>query len=73
MPHRKPVSGDAAIKILCNHFGFSLSGSHVRLSRATAEGKTGTVVPLHDELKPGTLRGALRLANVDPDEFYRHI
>jgi len=39
----------------------------------TAEGKTGTVVPLHDELKPGTLRGVLRLAKVDIDEFYRHV
>ena len=76
MPHHKPVSGDTAIKILCNNFGFSVaghSGSHVRLSKVTADGKTGTVVPLHEELKPGTLRGALRLANVDIDKFYRYV
>jgi predicted RNA binding protein YcfA (HicA-like mRNA interferase family) len=75
LPHRKPVSGEETLKILCNKFGFSVSGhagSHVRLSKSTAEGKIGTVVPLHDELKPGTLKGVLRLASVDIDEFYRH-
>jgi len=76
LPHLKPVSGEDAIKILCNKFGFSVSGqsgSHVRLSKMGAAGKIGTVVPLHDELKPGTLRGVLRLAKVDIDEFYRYI
>lgn len=29
----------------------------------------GTVVPDHDELKTGTLRGVLRLAQVEIDEF----
>jgi len=75
LPHHKPVSGEETIKILCNKFRISVSGhagSHVRLSKSTAEGKIGTVVPLHGELKPGTLRGVLRLAGVDIDEFYRH-
>jgi predicted RNA binding protein YcfA (HicA-like mRNA interferase family) len=39
----------------------------------TPEGKRGTVVPLHEELKPGTLRGVLRLAKVDIDDFYRYV
>ncbi|WP_292345893.1 MULTISPECIES: type II toxin-antitoxin system HicA family toxin [unclassified Methanoregula] len=76
MPHHKPVSGEETVKILCNTFGFSVSGhagSHVRLSKPTADGKVGTVVPLHDELKQGTLRGVLRLARVDIDDFYRHV
>ena len=76
MPHHKPVSGDFAIKILCNKFGFSVSGrsgSHVRLVKITSAGKVGTVVPDHDELKPGTLNGVLRLAKVDADEFYRFV
>jgi predicted RNase H-like HicB family nuclease len=58
LPHHKPVSGEETIRILCNKFDFSVSGhagSHVRLSKSTTEGKIGTVVPLHDELKPGTL------------------
>jgi len=37
----------------------------------TPDGKVGTVVPLHDELKPGTLRGVLKLAKIDPDDFLR--
>jgi predicted RNA binding protein YcfA (HicA-like mRNA interferase family) len=45
------------------------SGSHVRLSRVTAQGKVGTVVPMHDELKPGTLKSILKLAKVDSEEF----
>ena len=76
MPHLKPVSGEETIRVLCNKFGFSVSGhsgSHVRLSKMSADGKIGTVVPLHDELKPGTLRGVLRLAKVDVDEFYRNV
>jgi predicted RNA binding protein YcfA (HicA-like mRNA interferase family) len=39
----------------------------------TPDGKTGTVVPVHDELKPGTLRSVLRLAKIDIDDFYQYI
>jgi predicted RNA binding protein YcfA (HicA-like mRNA interferase family) len=76
LPHHKPVSGDQVIKILCNKFGFSISGrtgSHVRLSKMTREGKVGTVIPDHDELKPGTLKGVLKLAKIDVDDFYRFV
>ena len=76
MPHHKPVSGDLTIKILCNKFGFTVSGrtgSHVRLSKMTPDGKVGTVVPDHDELKWGTLKGVLKLAKVDVDDFYRFV
>jgi len=44
----RKVSGETAVKILCNKFGFEISGrsgSHVRLSKMTSEGKVGTVVP----------------------------
>jgi predicted RNA binding protein YcfA (HicA-like mRNA interferase family) len=74
LPHHKPVSGDLTIKILCKNFGFSITGrtgSHVRLSKMTDEGKVGTVIPVHDELKPGTLKGILKLAKIDLDDFYR--
>jgi predicted RNA binding protein YcfA (HicA-like mRNA interferase family) len=76
LPHLKTVSGEETIRVLCNKFGFSVSGhsgSHVRLSKRSADGKVGTVVPLHDELKPGTLRGVLQLAKVSVDEFYRNV
>ncbi len=49
------------------------SGSHVRLSKITPEGKVGTVVPMHRELKIGTLKGVLKLAKIDPDEFARYL
>jgi len=39
----------------------------------TDEGKIGTVVPLHEELKPGTLRGVLRLARVGVEDFYQYV
>ena len=38
----------------------------------TPEGKVGTVVPMHRELKLGTLRSVLKLAKIDPEEFKKH-
>lgn len=76
MPELRKVSGEKAVKILCNKLGFKLSGrsgSHVRLSKETGEGKVGTVIPLHKELKIGTLKGILKLAKVDEEEFSKHI
>ena len=76
MSGRKPVSGETVIKILSKKYGFAVSGqsgSHVRLSKQTPQGKVGTVVPLHKEIKAGTLRGILKLAKIDPDDFIRHL
>jgi predicted RNA binding protein YcfA (HicA-like mRNA interferase family) len=76
LPKLRKVSGKTAVKILCNKFGFEIrgkSGSHVRLSKVTQEGKVGTVIPMHDEIKIGTLKGLLKLAKVDPDEFSKYI
>ena len=39
------------------------------LARQLPGGKVGCAVPMHRELKIGTLRGILRLAKVSPDEF----
>jgi predicted RNA binding protein YcfA (HicA-like mRNA interferase family) len=41
------------------------AGSHVIMRR----GSKGCVVPLHSEVKVGTLAGVLRQADVSPDEF----
>ncbi len=76
MPQLRKVSGEKVVKILCNKLGFSVSGrsgSHVRLSRQTPEGKVGTVVPLHHELKIGTLKNVLKLAKVDEEEFTNYL
>ncbi len=71
----KSISGEKAVKVLCNHFGFIISGrrgSHVRLSKETGQEKVGTVVPLHKSLKKGTLLGILKLAKIDPKEFEKY-
>lgn len=76
MPALRKVQGLEAVKILCNKFGFSISGrsgSHVRLSKETPEGKVGTVVPMHDELKIGTLKSILRLAKVNEQDFVKYL
>lgn len=72
MPALRKVSGDKALKILCNKFGFEISGrsgSHVRLSKITPQGKIGTVVPMHSQIKIGTLKNVLKLARVSEEEF----
>ncbi len=76
MPRLRKVSGDKAVRILCNKLGFKISGktgSHVRLSKMTSRGKVGTVVPMHKELKIGTLKGVLKLAKVNTDEFSKYL
>lgn len=68
----KKTSGREIIKILCNKFGFYTlrqSGSHVCLAKDTPKGKIGTVVPLHKEVKIGTLKNVLRLAKISEEEF----
>jgi predicted RNA binding protein YcfA (HicA-like mRNA interferase family) len=64
---RRGVSGRAAIRAL-ERLGFTRArqkGSHVVLRK----GNHGCVVPLHDELATGTLRGILRQAGVSLEEF----
>ena len=76
MPPLRNISGEKVVKILCNKLGFTISGktgSHVRLSKMTPDGKVGTVVPMHDELKIGTLKGLLKLADIGIEEFSRHL
>ncbi|MBU0467278.1 MAG: type II toxin-antitoxin system HicA family toxin [Nanoarchaeota archaeon] len=71
----KKISGKECIKIFCNKFGFSIirqTGSHVILKKETLEGKVGTVVPNHPELKLGTLKNILKLAKIDEDNFIQY-
>ncbi len=75
-PKHRGLSGKDIVKVLCNHFGFSISGkkgSHVRLSKLTPEGKVGTVVPLHDEIRIGTLKNIIKLGKVEMEEFERYL
>lgn len=62
------LSGEEVIKVLVRKFGFRISrqkGSHVVLVKYVDGRKIGTVVPLHEELKLGTLLGVLRLAGIN--------
>ena len=67
MPKLPRTSGAAIVKVL-ERLGFAKirqSGSHVILRR----GPKGCVVPMHSEVKVGTLAGILRQAGISPDEF----
>jgi len=67
MPKLPRVSGAEALRAR-ERLGFEKvrqQGSHVVMPR----GLKGCVVPLHAELKVGTLAGLLRQADVSPEEF----
>jgi len=68
------LSGEDAVKVLTKKFGFKVSrqrGSHVVLVKYVDGRKIGTVVPLHKELKAGTLMGVLRLAQISKGDFIK--
>ncbi len=61
------ISGEEAIKTFIK-MGFEIKrqeGSHVVLRK----GDLGCVIPLHKELAIGTLKAALRQANLSNDDF----
>lgn len=67
MPKLPRISGQEAIQAL-KRLGFEQvrqSGSHVVLRKD----HKGCVVPLHKELKVGTLAGLLRQADVTAEDF----
>ena len=71
MPKLPIVSGSKAVKAL-QRLGFFVDrqrGSHVVLKKITVEGERGCVIPMHKEVAIGTLRSALKMAGVSPEEF----
>jgi predicted RNA binding protein YcfA (HicA-like mRNA interferase family) len=69
MPKLPRISGSECVSVL-KRLGFAQMrqrGSHVIMRR----GERGCVVPMHRELKVGTLSGVLRQAGVDVDEFVK--
>ena len=75
MPELRNVSGQQAIRAL-KRIGFEQvrqRGSHVVLKKSSPEGDVGCAVPLHKELKIGTLHGILKLAKVSPDDFLKNL
>lgn len=72
MAQLRKVSGEKLLKILCNKFGFSIlrqRGSHVVISKISSLEKIGTVIPMHKELKIGTLKGILKQAQIKEKEI----
>lgn len=70
MTERLPVVSGAQLIRALEQVGWEVvrqRGSHVRLRRA--DRATFLVVPLHRELKRGTLAGILRDAGLDRDEL----
>ncbi|MBW4687409.1 MAG: type II toxin-antitoxin system HicA family toxin [Komarekiella atlantica HA4396-MV6] len=75
MPRLPRISGNEAIRVL-ERLGFiqtRQTGSHVVLKKPALEGEIVCVVPLHRELKVGTLSGVLKQAKVTPDEFIENL
>lgn len=69
MPKVPRVSGAEIVRAL-ERLGFAKvrqSGSHVIMRRESK----GCVVPMHTEVKVGTLAGVLRQAEVSAEEFTR--
>lgn len=67
MPKLPRISGAEVVRAL-ERLGFHKvrqSGSHVIMKREPQ----GCVVPMHSEIKVGTLAGLLRQAQVSPDDF----
>jgi len=67
MPKLPRISGKECVSALKN-LGFEearQNGSHVVMKM----GETGCVVPLHRELRTGTLHGILKQAGVSKDNF----
>ena len=67
MPKLPHVSGAEALRAF-QRLGFEKvrqRGSHVVVKR----GSVGCVIPMHSEIKIGTLSGLLRQANVSAEEF----
>jgi predicted RNA binding protein YcfA (HicA-like mRNA interferase family) len=65
------VSGTETVKAL-QRLGFFVDrqrGSHAVLKKATPQGARGCVIPMHREVALGTLRSALKMAGVSPEEF----
>jgi predicted RNA binding protein YcfA (HicA-like mRNA interferase family) len=71
MPKLPRISSRESIRAL-ERLGFEQdrqTGSHVVMKKKTEEGEIGCVVPVHRELKVGTLSGILKQAQVRVDEF----
>jgi predicted RNA binding protein YcfA (HicA-like mRNA interferase family) len=71
MPKMPRISSREAIRAL-ERLGFDQvrqTGSHVVMKKETEDGEIGCVVPLHRELKIGTLSSILKQSQISIEEF----
>jgi predicted RNA binding protein YcfA (HicA-like mRNA interferase family) len=71
MPKMPRISSKEAIRAL-ERLGFDRvrqTGSHVVMKKETEDGEIGCVVPLHRELKIGTLSSILKQSQISIEEF----
>jgi predicted RNA binding protein YcfA (HicA-like mRNA interferase family) len=69
--HLPAISGRELIRAL-QRAGFVVlrqRGSHVSLERRSAEGYWRTIVPLHREIRPGTLSDILKQTGLSKEEL----
>ncbi|MBN2014437.1 MAG: type II toxin-antitoxin system HicA family toxin [Candidatus Altiarchaeota archaeon] len=69
----RKLSGQELIKALTK-LGYKpkrQKGSHVILTKETESGKTGCTVPLHGELKIGTIKGILKQAKISEQDLIK--
>ena len=75
MPRLPRISSLELIRVL-ERLGFyqvRQTGSHIVLKKPLPDGEIVCVVPLHRELKIGTLSGILKQAKVTPGEFIANL
>jgi predicted RNA binding protein YcfA (HicA-like mRNA interferase family) len=75
MPKMPRISSREAIRAL-ERLGFEQirqTGSHVVMKMVTEEEEIGCVIPVHRELKVGTLNGILKQAKVTVEEFIENL
>ncbi|MEB3212290.1 MAG: type II toxin-antitoxin system HicA family toxin [Leptolyngbyaceae bacterium] len=71
MPKLPRISSKEAIQAL-RRLGFEQvrqTGSHVVMKKLTEHGAIGCVVPMHRELKTGTLSGIIKQAQITVEDF----
>ncbi|NMF61548.1 type II toxin-antitoxin system HicA family toxin [Brasilonema octagenarum] len=75
MPKLPRIPSKEAIRAL-ERLGFEQvrqTGTHVVMKKETPDGEIGCVVPVHRELKVGTLSGILKQAQVTTEEFIENL
>ncbi len=69
----KTFSGKYIVKILLKYFEcieISQKGSHLKIHSNSSN--KNTIVPMHTEVATGTLKGLLKMIDIEYEDFLRH-